>query len=130
MEPVTAALLLGGLGAASGYLQGREQQRMNYANMMANAAQMRYSPWTGMKPAMMPAQAGSPVIAGLGGALSGGVSGYLMGQQAQKPQAPMAQPEIQQQPQEPMGQMDSAWLDMKRYYPEQYRNFYGAQQIG
>lgn len=59
--------------------QEREAQR---SNMMANAEQMRYSPWSGMSASFMPGQAlESPLGAAIGGGMQGAVQGMQFGKQ-------------------------------------------------
>ncbi len=55
--------------------QQKEQRNANANAMDANAAQMQYSPWTGMKANMMGPQA----TGGAGATLGAGVNGALMG---------------------------------------------------
>jgi hypothetical protein len=80
------AVAVGGtaLGALTSYSQAKQQERQNKANMLAQAAQDRYSPWTGA--AIQTGGANSPNVAAqtLGGALGGGMTGAMMGSQFKK----------------------------------------------
>jgi hypothetical protein len=69
-----------GASALMSHQQAKEKQAQEKANMLANAEQIRYSPWTGMKTDIKGATAGSPMAA----AAQGGLSGAMMGQQFSK----------------------------------------------
>jgi hypothetical protein len=80
MWPIIAmAALQGGMG----YLQAKDRAKKEKAAMLANAEQIRQSPWTGMASQVQGPSAGDPALAGVGGALSGGLSGYMMGKSMQ-----------------------------------------------
>ena len=65
--------------AAGSMLQQGEQQRQqraaDKAGMMANAAAMEHSPWTGMQTQMQ----GPKATGGVGSVLGAGAQGYMMG---------------------------------------------------
>lgn len=77
MDPFTGALILGGIGAGTGYLQAKQQERQNQANMLAQAAAARYSPWTGIKPQMGGASSPDVGASTFGGAAQGALGGYM-----------------------------------------------------
>jgi hypothetical protein len=65
----------------------KNQQRAQSANMMANAAAMEYSPWTGMGKGMLQAEAGGSAADTALAGLEGGMAGYQFGKQfAKKPE--------------------------------------------
>lgn len=66
-----------GAGAGLKYLEAQQAQKQDQAKMMANAAQIQYSPWTHANAQVIGAEAGSPTTAALGGALQGGLSGAM-----------------------------------------------------
>jgi len=69
--------------------------------MLANAEQMRYSPWSGMQASFMPGQSlPSAGSAALGAGIQGGLQGAMMGQQFSKGMAKT--PEVP-------GAADSPW---------------------
>lgn len=77
--PITAALVAGGIGLGSGYLQAKQQNRNNQANMLANAEATRYSPWTGIKGQIGGADSADVgAAAGMGG-MQGALGGYMTG---------------------------------------------------
>lgn len=57
------------------YLQAKEKQKQEKANMLANAEQIRYSPWTGMNSSIQGKDSSSPLL----GAASAGLGGYMQG---------------------------------------------------
>lgn len=71
------------LGSAYSANQQQKQQAENdRASMMANAAQIENSPWTGVKSAVQgPTAAGSDA---LGAAVQGGLQGAMFGRQLNK----------------------------------------------
>lgn len=70
-----------GMGTASALMganQAKQKQKTEQASMIANAEQIRYSPWTGMNASIQgPSGANDPGAA----ALQGAVGGAMMGQQ-------------------------------------------------
>lgn len=79
-------LILGmaALGAVQAEQQRKAQARAQEQNAQMAAAQTKYSPWTGMGPGQVQAQA--PNGGALQGAMAGGLSGAMFGQQfADKP---------------------------------------------
>lgn len=63
------------IGAVQGAQQRKAQQEANQQNANLNAAQMEYSPWTGVKPGVATA---APVTASaFGGAEKGALSGAM-----------------------------------------------------
>lgn len=67
--------------------QQRQQAKQQQANMMANAAAIQYSPWTGMKTGMMAGEAVPNDVLGTGA--QAGLQGYAFGRQfAKAAQAP------------------------------------------
>lgn len=83
MDPVTLSILAGS-GAATGFFEHQAQVKKDKAQMMANAAQIEYSPWTGMKSQVQGPQANS-----LFGDMAKGALGFgMMGSQFNKPAAP------------------------------------------
>jgi len=68
------------LGSGYSAKQQQKQQTENErASMMANAAQIENSPWTGMKSNVMGPQGGAPDAAGA--AIQGGLQGAMFGKQ-------------------------------------------------
>jgi len=68
------------LGSAYSANQQQKQQSENdRATMMANAAQIENSPWTGMKSGVMGPKTGAPDAAGA--AIQGGIQGAMFGRQ-------------------------------------------------
>lgn len=55
--------------------QQRQQRKNDQASMMANAAAMEYSPWTGMQTQMQ----GPKATGGMGSILGAGAQGAMMG---------------------------------------------------
>jgi hypothetical protein len=83
------------LGAWQQDQQMKNQQRAQAANMMANAAAMEYSPWTGMGKSMVGAEAGGSDADTAFAALEGGMAGYQFGKQfGKKPTTPQKKPSI------------------------------------
>lgn len=81
-----ATSVLAGVGAGKGLLDAQNQRQQKKAELMANATQIQYSPWTGMKAdvqGMGELQSGAS--AALGGALQGGLSGHMMASQFKRP---------------------------------------------
>lgn len=74
------------LGAINASQQRKAQQQSNEANANMSAAQMQYSPWTGVKPGtpQMSAVDANP----LGGAIQGGLGGAMFASALKKNQAP------------------------------------------
>lgn len=74
MDPLTMAMIGGGVGLLKGELvdRPREQRERNYQSVVA-----RYSPWTGMQPT--PPKEADP----FGSALQGGMTGAMLGQSMQ-----------------------------------------------
>lgn len=69
-----------GVGGTMAYMNARNNQaakKRDAANMQANAAAIQYSPWTGMKPQMMGASAGTDNGTAM---LTGGLQGFMAGQ--------------------------------------------------
>lgn len=65
--------------------KAKRDQATQQANMLANAEQMRYSPWSGMQAQFMPGQSlENPGSAALGAGLQGGLKGAMFGQQFSK----------------------------------------------
>lgn len=91
------AVGVGGATALMSYAQAKDRQKQERANMLANAEQIRYSPWTKLKAEIQGAQAQNPVMAGLGGALQGGIGGYSMKQGMNKVDQENALAELQKQ---------------------------------
>lgn len=128
-------LILGmaALGAGTAYLQGKQQERQNQANMLAQAAAAKYSPWTGITPQM--GGASSPDVGGsaLGGAMQGALGGYMasesmketdLANQKNELEVQKLQEELGKKPMlydQPMAasqlqkpQLGSSWLAMRR----------------
>jgi hypothetical protein len=96
--------LLSAMQASNKAKQDAATQR---SNMLANAEQMRYSPWSGMSASFMPGQAlESPGGAALGAGLQGGLQGAMFGQQFAKG---MASPKVGA----PEGMPDAGELDLQ-----------------
>lgn len=75
-------LLIGaGIGGLMGMMKDKAAREAEANAMDANAVQMRYSPWTGMKANMMAGQAHSPLMAAGEGAMSGAMFGSQFGGQ-------------------------------------------------
>lgn len=77
-----------GTAALGAYQQSeaqKNQQRAQSANMMANAAAMEYSPWTGMGKEMVQAAPGGSTADIAMAGLEGGMAGYKFGKQFNKP---------------------------------------------
>lgn len=74
----------------------KQQARANQASMLANAAAMEYSPWTGMGKEMIHAKPGGTGADVLGAGLQSGLQGFLFGSQFGKKSAAKA-------PEKPMG---------------------------
>lgn len=71
-----------GLGAANALLAGQQARRQRSQErqaQQANATAMEWSPWTGVQTQFMPSQTRGVGEAMLGGALSGGLTGYQLG---------------------------------------------------
>lgn len=85
--PITAALIAGGVGLGTGMIQAQQQNKNNQANMLANAAATRYSPWTGIKPQLGGAQGADVGGAALGGAMQGALGGYMQGKNIEQTDA-------------------------------------------
>ncbi len=71
-----------GAGLLMGTLNGEQQRQQQKQQMLANAAQIQYSPWTGMK-SNVQGYGNTPSV-GMS-ALQGGVMGGMMGSQFGKP---------------------------------------------
>lgn len=84
MDPITMALLFGGGSALLGGAQAAQKNKMDKANMMANAESIKYSPWTHMDAKMQGAQTEDPALAGLKAGLGGAMTGATFGQQFAK----------------------------------------------
>lgn len=85
MLQMLPSLFMGAASAGQAANQARAQQEAQYQNMMANAAQMRYSPWTGMKTDMMQAKGYTPEADALAAGLSGGFKGAMFGKEFSNP---------------------------------------------
>lgn len=70
------------LGAINASQQRKAQQQANETNANMSAAQMQYSPWTGVKPSTP--QMGAVTDNVMGGALQGGLGGAMFGSALQK----------------------------------------------
>lgn len=102
-------LILAGVGAGLGYLQAKEKQRQERENMLANAEQIRYSPWTGLKSNIQGASGNSPLLAAGGGALGGGLQGVQIAQGMQGGQSQaLGDLSLQKQFKEVHGRMPTA----------------------
>lgn len=104
--PFTTALVMGGVGALSGNMQARAQAKANEKANEINAAQTRFSPWTGITPQGFTPQAVNATGQTLSGGVNGGLAGLMMAQANKKPplspeQAPATQVGAQ-----------SPWMDM------------------
>lgn len=64
--------------AAMGAIQAKQKQEAEKQQMLANAEQIRYSPWTGMKSNVKGPSGGNSQMMG---AAQGALGGYMMGQQ-------------------------------------------------
>lgn len=80
MSWVAVAVGSGVLGGVTKYMDAKQQQKQEQAKLMANAAQIQYSPWTGAQAQIMGASAPSATGAAIGGALQGGIAGASMAQ--------------------------------------------------
>lgn len=76
---------LGALGLGAGVANSQAQQAQRKRDMMANAAAIQYSPWTGMNPGMMAGTPDNTLGAAIGGASEGAVTGLLLGRGTKKP---------------------------------------------
>lgn len=81
MDPLTTALVMGGIGLAKSELvdRPREREQRRQAAVIA-----RYSPWTGMTPGGI--QQANPFAS----AVEGGITGAMLGQSMEKHSADMA----------------------------------------
>lgn len=79
------AVGLGGLGLVQGMGQAKAQKKANERNAKISAAQMEFSPWTGMSPQGFQSQAVDVAGSALGGAAKGALSGMIHNQANAKP---------------------------------------------
>lgn len=114
------AVGVAGASALMGASQAKQKQKAEQAGMIANAEQIRYSPWTGMNASIQgPSGANDPTAAGLQGALGGA----MMGQQfkkagAEKPAAPEPeQPAADLSSPSSMGMSDSMISQSSAFQP-------------
>lgn len=73
-------LLIGaGVGGLMGMMKDKAAREAEANAMEANATQIKYSPWTGMKADIQAGGAHSPLMAGAEGAMSGAMFGSQFG---------------------------------------------------
>ena len=84
MAWIAVAIGTSALGAIMQERNAEAQRAAQKRQMLANAEQIRYSPWTGAKVNVEGPSAADPTGAALGGALQGGLAGAMMGAQFQK----------------------------------------------
>lgn len=90
------AVAVGGSALLS-YAGAKDKQQQEKAGMLANAEQIRNSPWTGMAANVHTASAQNPVLAGLGGGLQGGVTAATLKQGMNRVDQENKLSELQQQ---------------------------------
>ena len=103
--------------AGMGAMDAADKRNQQRSQMKANAEAMKYSPWTGMKPEMM----GMSGPSEMGGAMQGGLSGAMMMDQFNKPDAAKAPAPGAETA--AMNSTMSPWGSMQKKPP----NFYGQQ---
>lgn len=113
MDPITMMLISGGLQGMMGAQGAQAQQQQQAAQNLAAAAQTRYSPWTNMGAGQIKLDAKDPSSAAFGGALSGGLQGYMAGKGMQNTDAANAAASGNQKLQDEKLKEEIAWLKMK-----------------
>lgn len=73
-----------GVGLLNGAMSSQQQAKNQKESMLAQAAQTRYSPWTGASIQTMHSTAPNTVQGALNGTMQGGLTGGLMSQQLAK----------------------------------------------
>lgn len=99
MWPVLAAMT--GVGLLRGHQQQKRQEAIEDQTRKMRAAEIRYSPWTGMGPSTQIRHAADPFSSVLGSGLQGFGSGLMLNQAYNQLQGPPEQPTLMEQQQNP-----------------------------